>query len=213
MAKKSTSKQKKMQTRVDFTPMVDMMMLLITFFMLCTSLSKPQSMELAMPSKDSDNVDQKDRQDAKESSSMTLYVLANDKIFHMDGIPDYNDPTKLVETTWGKDGIRKVLQMYDEGQVLKMMKEKAALDQKKAENSAAIPDSIYKSELKAIKSGKLKDGNVQPLTIIIKVSDKASYSNLIDVLDEMQICCIGTYMLDNIKPDDEKLLKAKGVAY
>jgi len=96
MAKKSTSKQKKMQTRVDFTPMVDMMMLLITFFMLCTSLSKPQSMELAMPSKDSDNVDQKDRQDAKESSSMTLYVLANDKIFHMDGIPDYNDPTKLV---------------------------------------------------------------------------------------------------------------------
>jgi len=103
--------------------------------------------------------------------------------------------------------------MYDEGQVLKMMKEKAALDQKKAENSAAIPDSIYKSELKAIKSGKLKDGTVQPLTIIIKVSDKASYSNLIDVLDEMQICCIGTYMLDNIKPDDEKLLKAKGVAY
>ena len=44
MAKQKASKQKKQQTRVDFTPMVDMMMLLITFFMLCTSLAKPQSM-------------------------------------------------------------------------------------------------------------------------------------------------------------------------
>lgn len=44
MAKKE-SKQKKMNVRVDFTPMVDMLMLLITFFMLCTSLSKPQTME------------------------------------------------------------------------------------------------------------------------------------------------------------------------
>ena len=44
--KKGNSKQKKMTVRVDFTPMVDMNMLLITFFMLCTSLSKPQTMEI-----------------------------------------------------------------------------------------------------------------------------------------------------------------------
>ena len=41
------SKQKKMTVRVDFTPMVDMNMLLITFFMLCTTLSKPQTMEIS----------------------------------------------------------------------------------------------------------------------------------------------------------------------
>ena len=43
-----------MSVRVDFTPMVDMNMLLITFFMLCTSLSKPQTMEISMPSNDKD---------------------------------------------------------------------------------------------------------------------------------------------------------------
>ena len=46
MAKKNLSKQKKMDTRVNFTPMVDMMMLLITFFMLCTTLAKPQGRRL-----------------------------------------------------------------------------------------------------------------------------------------------------------------------
>ena len=55
---KDTSKQKKINVRVDFTPMVDMMMLLITFFMLCTSLAKPQTMELSMPSNDKNMTDQ-----------------------------------------------------------------------------------------------------------------------------------------------------------
>ncbi len=50
--KDGKSKQKKMTVREDFTPMVDMNMLLITFFMLCTSLSKPQTMEISMPSND-----------------------------------------------------------------------------------------------------------------------------------------------------------------
>ena len=50
--KNGKSKQKKFAVRVDFTPMVDMNMLLITFFMLCTSLSKPQTMEISMPRKD-----------------------------------------------------------------------------------------------------------------------------------------------------------------
>lgn len=50
MAKLGGSKQKKMSSRVDFTPMVDMIMLLVTFFMLCTTLLKPQTMEISMPS-------------------------------------------------------------------------------------------------------------------------------------------------------------------
>lgn len=78
MAKQKESKQKKIDLRVDFTPMVDMMMLLITFFMLCTSLSKPQTMQLTMPSND-ENVQKEDRTATKASQTITIYVAGNDK--------------------------------------------------------------------------------------------------------------------------------------
>ena len=79
MAKKKESKQKKIDVRVDFTPMVDMMMLLITFFMLCTSLSKPQTMNLTMPSNDK-NVSDEDKTATKAPQTITIYVAANNKI-------------------------------------------------------------------------------------------------------------------------------------
>ena len=43
--KRGKSKQKKMTVRVDFTPMVDMNMLLITFFMLCTKIGRASCRE------------------------------------------------------------------------------------------------------------------------------------------------------------------------
>ena len=88
MAKKNLSKQKKMDTRVNFTPMVDMMMLLITFFMLCTTLAKPQAMQLTMPSNDQ-NVDEKDKSVTKASHTITLYLGADDQVWYIDGFPKY----------------------------------------------------------------------------------------------------------------------------
>ena len=64
------NKQKKMTVRVDFTPMVDMNMLLITFFMLCTSLSKPQTMEISMPSNDK-NITEEQQTKVKASQAIS----------------------------------------------------------------------------------------------------------------------------------------------
>ncbi len=214
MAKQKASKQKKIDLRVDFTPMVDMMMLLITFFMLCTSLSKPQTMQLTMPSNDK-NVQDQDKTATKASQTITIYVAANNKIYYVAGIPKYDDPSCLKETTWGKDGIRKVLinHVTEDGSipVKTIMDAKAKLDAQKLKNPEKYPDSVYNKQLDKIKGGDVDGEKVPTLTIIIKATDNSSYKNLVDALDEMQICSIGKYVIDKISPDDEKLLLKKGV--
>ena len=214
MAKKKQSRQKKMNTRVDFTPMVDMMMLLITFIMLCTSLAKPQTMNLTMPSNDK-NISDQDRNAAKASQTITMFVCGNDKIYYVEGIPNYDDPTCLKETTWGKNGIRDVLikHVTEDGftPVADIMAAKIKLDQKKLENPMQYPDSIYDKELAKIKKGELETGKIPTMTIIIKCTDEASYKNMVDALDEMTICSIGTYVIDKINDDDLKLLEKRGI--
>ena len=213
MAKKKGSRQKKVQTRVDFTPMVDMMMLLITFFMLCTSLSKPQSMQLTMPSNDK-NVNDQDRSATKASQTLTLYLAGNDQIYHVDGIPQYDNPGCLKKTTWGADGIRNILINHktEEGYtpVKNIMAAKKLLDAERAKDKN-MSDSVYNQRLDKIKKGELETGKVPALTIIIKAMDTASYKNLVDALDEMQICAIGKYVIDKINDDDMRLLNAAHV--
>lgn len=93
---------KKMSTRVDLTPMVDLAFLLITFFMLTTTLAKPQIMALVMPEKD---VKKEDVEPVKESKVLTLLLGANDKVYWYEGITD----AKLDSTGYGAEGLRKVI--------------------------------------------------------------------------------------------------------
>jgi biopolymer transport protein ExbD len=212
--KKKESKQKKMDVRVDFTPMVDMMMLLITFFMLCTSLAKPQTMELSMPSNDK-NLNDQDKSVTKASYTITIYVCANDQIYYIAGQPKFDDPTCLKKTTWGKNGIRKVLitHVTEDGTqpVQQVMLAKAKLDEKKLKNPKKYPQEIYDAELAKIKAGDIDGDHISTMTIIIKATNNASYKNLVDALDEMQICSVGKYVIDKIKPEDVGLLKKAGI--
>lgn len=211
MAKKE-SKQKKMETRVDFTPMVDMMMLLITFFMLCTSLAKPQTMQLTLPSNKQDTKEE-NKNEARESETFTLYISGNNGIHYVAGIPKFDDPTCLKKTSWGKEGIREVFLTHKTGEgvqpVLLMKEAKMKLDLERSKSH--MSDDEYTQKLRAIKGGHLEGRDVHPLTVIIKCTDSASYKNMIDALDEMQICNIGTYVLDKITPDDLKLLESNNV--
>ena len=222
MAKEKKSKQKKMTVRVDFTPMVDMLMLLITFFMLCTSLSKPSTMELTMPSNDKTQDDTK-KNEAKESHSITIYIADGDKMFYGNGKPEYDNANWLKPADWSNTpkGIRYVLQHKQVGDpstgeaitvpYQDMEIAVKELNQKKQANPKAYPDSIYQSEIAAIKSGMINGKKVSTMTVIIKPTDHASYRHLVDILDEMQISYIGTYVIDKLTDQDKALLAKKGI--
>ena len=213
MAKKKESKQKKKNTRVDFTPMVDMMMLLITFFMLCTTLSKPQAMQLTMPSNDK-NLDKEDKSVTKASHTITIFLGANDKIYYIEGLPQYDKPECVKETSWGANGIRKVLINHttEEGinPVARIMNAKKKLDEKKA-SSPNMTDEIYQKQLTDIKGGNIDGEKIPTLTIIIKRLDTSSYANMVNALDEMLICSVSKYVIDKVNPDDLKLMELRGI--
>ena len=213
MAKKKESKQKKINVRVDFTPMVDMLMLLITFFMLCTTLSKPQTMELTMPSNDDTTTDEQ-KNEAKASETVTIYVAANNKILYGEGIPQYDKRNWLKETTWGNDGIRKALREHATENGTKPVKriELAVKELNSKKDKEKWSDEELRKRISDVKAGNLPDGEKIPtLTIVIKPTDNASYTNMVDALDEMQILSIGTYVIDKISADDKKLLESKGI--
>ena len=219
MAKKNLSKQKKMDTRVNFTPMVDMMMLLITFFMLCTTLAKPQAMQLTMPSNDQQNLDEKDRQVTKASHTITLYLGADDKVWYIAGLPNYDDPSCVKQTTYGKDGIEKVLVEHttEEGinPVAKIKLAKKELDAKKNAYNSKMTDEQYQEQLRKLKKGELPTGEKVPtLTCIIRPLPTATYANMVAALDEMLISNIDKYVIDDIdkmSDDDKTLIEKAGV--
>lgn len=85
-------RSKKASTRVDMTPMVDLGFLLITFFILATTLSKPKAMTLNVP--DKQNKEEQKTDPIKASKVLTLY-LGNDNIVHvLDGIAPDDEKAK-----------------------------------------------------------------------------------------------------------------------
>jgi biopolymer transport protein ExbD len=190
-------KQKKFSVRVDFTPMVDMNMLLITFFMLCTTMSQPQTMEIAMPRKD---VKTEDETQVKASNAVTVLLGKEDKVYYYLGElkeEDYENPDKLVETNFsGDEKSLRALLLNRNSEVVQQMKE---LNEQK--QNLTIADSTYKKRAIEIKKNK------KAPIVMIKASDFASYKNLIDALDEMAICNIGVYAIMDIAPGDLRLLE------
>jgi biopolymer transport protein ExbD len=90
-------KAKRMSTRVDMTPMVDLGFLLITFFIFTTTVAQPTAMKLFLP-KDVDKPEEQNK--VKESGAFTIMLGKSDQIYYYEGL----DPTKIQATTF--KGIR-----------------------------------------------------------------------------------------------------------
>lgn len=179
-------RSKKQSTRIDFTPMVDLGFLLITFFMLTTTLSKPQTMEINMPVKDP----LADTTKIKESIAMTIILSENNRIYYYFGITD----PKVEVTNFSANGIRKILLERNDPQVKKIniLKKKFAAKE--------LTEQEYKKQIVEVKSDK------NALMVLIKADDKAKYKNLVDILDEMSITNVGKYAIVDVSPQELELV-------
>lgn len=187
---------KKLSTRVDFTPMVDLGFLLITFFMLTTSMNKPQTMEINMPVKD--EVEDKDKPKIKASQAITLLLAKDDKVVYYFVDVTSGEPGPPMITDYSKGGVRATL--IKESRMRNPNLDSIAV-YKKMLNEGSINEEKYRGYIAGIKS--YKDG----LIVIIKAADNAKYKNMIDILDEMLICNIGRYAIVDITDIEKDMLK------
>jgi len=102
MAEIDTGGGKKVSTRVDMTPMVDLAFLLITFFMLTTTFSKPKAMEVNMPDKSIKDPGIK----VKASLSTTFILGENDKLLYYQGV---GEDATIQEINYAPSSLREFL--------------------------------------------------------------------------------------------------------
>lgn len=219
---KKKGAQKKMTIRVDFTPMVDMNMLLITFFMLCTTMIKSQTLNIALPSNEKvqneENMSQASAEDAvtiiidakrKPGSFVpdTINGQVVNEIYYYDGKPcggeavptAENNNLKKAEFTGTKDAdkdIRRIIQDRNK----EVWKKVELL--KKDFRDGKITQEQFNEKAKEVR----KDENLKKPVIIIKSTPEASYGALVEMLDEMQINSVSKYQIDNMNRMDSTML-------
>ncbi len=183
-------KGKKHPPHIDMTPMVDLMCLLIIFFMLTSAMAKSKVMEITLPEKLKD----KNVEAPKISASRTLNIILgpDNKIFWYPGTvkpEDYNNLPPLTETDFSTKGIRQLLLERNKALSRKIEEFKSEVLKGKI---VLNPDSVQ-SEIRKLK----KNDDTGPI-VLIKAYKDSTYGNFVDILDEMNICGVAHYMLVDI---------------
>ena len=190
---------RKHSTHIDMTPMVDLMCLLITFFMLTTAFSKPKVMVITMPEK---NNEKKPENQPQISAARTLNILLTDdhKVYYYVGMADPKKPPlpTLVPTDFSKDGIRKVLLDKNRELFTKI----AEYRDKRLTGKLVVADTTADNAIKQFK----KDDKKGPI-VLIKADDKAKYKDVVNAIDEMAICNIASYAVVDPSPVELDLIK------
>ena len=169
-------KPKKHSTHIDMTPMVDLMCLLITFFMLTTAFSKPKIMEILLPEKlKKDEVVEPPK--IAESRTLNIILGPDDKVYWYPGKAD-PEVTVLQETDFSATGIRQIL--LDRNRALFKK-----IEQFESDVIAGKIEIRQDSMLNAIKQLK-KDDDTGPI-VLIKAYKTSKYRNFVDIIDEMSI--------------------------
>ena len=190
-------KAKKLSTRVDMTPMVDLGFLLITFFIFTATMSSPKAMGLNMP-KDVD--DEKKQTEAKESGALTIMLGKGNNVYYYEGQLKVEEGQNNFQQTTFK-GIRQVI-----------------IDKKKAVMAIHRHDASCPEIREKYRKNNPSDVNWEnacldrDFVVIIKPTADATYKNTVDILDEMAINDVKTYAMIKILDQEKELIAATEAA-
>jgi biopolymer transport protein ExbD len=198
---KGKKRAKKGSTHVDMTPMVDLAFLLLTFFVLTSTFSKPKVMPLNYPAKpkDGENID------APKANNVATFILSDDKIYYYRGEfypksrPGDNGPTELTEANFGsgENSVRKLLASWNDY----VIRNKVELDKKL--DSKQIADTTYDRKLNDLTIKR------EAVKVLIKTDDKALCKSFIDLVDELKIASVGVIAPTDLSAGEKELLKEK----
>lgn len=176
-------KAKKLSTRVDMTPMVDLGFLLITFFIFTTTMSSPKALNLNMPK---DTKKDEELNKAKESGALTIMLGKNNGVFFYEGqlAPDASNFKTATFATIREEIINK---------------------KKDVIKNHVHDDSCPKiwAENKGDKNSCLD----RDFVVVIKPDEDATYKNTVDMLDEMTINNVKRYAMIDITPEELEVIK------
>jgi len=192
-------KAKKYTTEIDMTPMVDLMCLLITFFMLTTAFAKPKVMVITMPEKTEDKkIDQ-----PKISKERTLNILlaGNDEVYYYKGLASPDSPMpQLVKSDFSKDGIRKMLLNRNR----ELFTYITVYREKRLTGEIIVADTTFNKTIKKMKL----DDKKGPI-VLIKADTAAKYKDIVNIIDEMAICNVASYAVVDIGEVEVMMIQAE----
>jgi biopolymer transport protein ExbD len=176
-------KAKKLSTRVDMTPMVDLGFLLITFFIFTTTMSSPKALNLNMP-KDTNKDEELNK--AKESGALTIMLGKNNGVYYYEGqlAPDGSNFKTATFATIREEIINK----------------------KKDVIKNHVHDDTCPKEW-AKNNGDKNSCLDRDFVVVIKPDEDATYRNTVDMLDEMTINNVKRYAMVDITPQELEVVK------
>ncbi len=182
-------KAKKLSTRVDMTPMVDLGFLLITFFIFTATMSSPTTMDLNMP-KESDK--KEDETKVKQSGALTVMLGKEDQVYYYEGeLSETGDNFKSTTFKGIRDEIIK-----KRLEVIKNHAHDAKCEEIKAKAKERGDKNWEKADLD------------RDFVVVIKPTEEATYKNTVDILDEMTINAVKRFAMVRISETEIALVKA-----
>lgn len=187
-------RRKSQSPRMDMTPMVDLAFLLLTFFVLTATFSKPTSTEFTFPAPAGDPPPIK--------NGITFLLSKDNRIFYYEGefrsqANQQGDKTLLKELNFSKEG-EESLHAYLLTKNETLQTQIKQLD--KQYKSHQLNDSVFKNQVME------KQRHKDAYTYLIKTDREASYKNVVDVIDELNVNVVGKYVMAEMMQPELDLL-------